>query len=350
MCPTERRPIGTISLHFKAVWKGDQLVYEIILPSSTTWIRGHMSTGKRWAKLQNSATTTSRHEPATRLTDLKSGLIARWAQRAESPRFNESRDPNKHRVGYESPERHADGFARRLALAEETAPHRATWRPWYARRSPTRLCRAERGPAWRSVRRELQKAADAFRRRNRLYTAAERHARLAERTRPARWTTSRRVSKRTCWRVSSVEHVTTRPGGPLRAAAPSRLRTAAAGRGHGGPRGALPVNWPLQVRDDGLELAGCRSRPRPDAEPRGSLSQGLARPAGRRCSPSHPSGNWSVRVATARDFTLAVVEERRPAELDKRHAAPDSCTSCSTHGWSNASNRPRPIWLWRRPE
>lgn len=51
--PDRTSAIGTISLHFKAVWKGDQLVYEIILPSLNNLDKGpHVNWEEVGKKLQ----------------------------------------------------------------------------------------------------------------------------------------------------------------------------------------------------------------------------------------------------------------------------------------------------------
>jgi hypothetical protein len=160
---------------------------------------------------------------------------------------------------------------------------------------------------------ELQKAADSFRRRHGLHTAAATQAWLTERglsvddfesgleedllaAKVRQHVTADEVDRH--WQASQAGY--------------ERLRLALVMVG----REELAREVATQVRDDGRELPdvarehnlawyrGERFR----KELGGPLAEALA---------SADVGQLVGPVDTARDFTLAVIEERRPAELDK---------------------------------
>lgn len=160
---------------------------------------------------------------------------------------------------------------------------------------------------------ELQKAADAFRRRQGLHAAAAMRVWLSERelslddfeagleedllaARLRKHVTADQVDR--YWQAHQADY--------------ERLRLALVMVG----REELARELATQVRDDGCELADVvrdhglplsrEDRFRKDLH--GPLADMLA---------AAPIGQLVGPVATARDFTLAVIEERRPAELDK---------------------------------
>jgi hypothetical protein len=159
---------------------------------------------------------------------------------------------------------------------------------------------------------ELQQAADSFRRRHGLLSAADTQAWLAERGLSVDDFEASLEEDLLAGKVR--EHVTADQVGPCWQAHQTdydRLRLALVMVG----REELAREIASQVREDGRELAdvvrdhglelyrGERFR----KELSGPLAEALA---------AAPVGQLVGPIATARDFTLAVVEDRRAGELD----------------------------------
>jgi hypothetical protein len=159
---------------------------------------------------------------------------------------------------------------------------------------------------------ELQQAADAFRRRHGLLTAADTQAWLAERGLSVDEFEAGLEEDLLAAKVR--EHVTAGQVDPhwqAHQAGYERLRLALVMVG----REELARELASQVREDGRELAEVVRMHELPLFRGESLRKELGGPLAEALAAA-PVGELVGPVATPNGFTLAVVEERRPAELD----------------------------------